>query len=208
MDTSSDFSSPTYDFLIGRGLNLPVPTAEEMARLLIRIGESLRHNNTLHDIVGNRPIVSSSGENYALERAMERFMPERLAELQRARTREVYGHERYGDDTGFGFYLGYDGHEVLWFWVKDYYWRSPNQGPIECIELDAESMTEVLSRFEWAMGPGWFVLEGLVKLAKKEVEAKRERLQKLESQATLLEHTLKLVRATHETLPAPVGLEF
>lgn len=58
MDTSRDFvfQSPTFDFVLGAGRNIPQPTEEECTHILLALAEELSRSGVLRDIIGNRPI--------------------------------------------------------------------------------------------------------------------------------------------------------
>ena len=115
MATSRDFSSPTYDFMIGNGLNMPTPIVEASAHLLIRTAEELWYSGVLRDFVGDNPIMSGM-ENCQLKAALEAIAPERCAQLQRAKARsvlEVYGTLAPGDQTEVKIFLACADHNFV-----------------------------------------------------------------------------------------------
>lgn len=146
VDTSRDYSSPTYDFLSGNGINLPKPTSEEYARRLFAIAERLWDSGVLNSVIGNRTVK----DNSKLREAMERFMPEQYEELKTVRVVElkspVRGEEGYSLDSKVRsrIYLGYSKHDLFWLHTTEWAWRSI--GPISCTILDLPSLIEIFQK--------------------------------------------------------------
>jgi hypothetical protein len=221
MDTSIDQSTVALDFMSGIGVNLPQPTHEQYARRIIAIGERLHKSRVLHGIITASTSASSKlSREFTLRGAMQEFLPERYEALKNARFMQVKDTSGNRGDLGHGgkgvstyLYLGYDGVEVLWFWVEAYKYdhRSPRtdgkSGPIACIELDVASMTEIFSRFEYATPFPQHIVGWLVQHAKRERDRRREALFEFERQTTLLEVDHNLFDAIDEMPRLPGGLD-
>ena len=213
MDTSSDFSSPTYDFLSGIGMNFPNPTNEEYAYRLFAIAHRLWHSGALSYIIGNSRIR----DEYHLGPAMEKFLPERFEQLKSARAIELK--ERYSQAGGFNYedgvctriYFGYSRDGVLWFSTTEWHWdwRKPDskKGPLSCVELDVDSLARLFSTVDWGVPSPHHLLEHLLDRAREERKERERKLLLVDKQIGLLERDAELFAASIQTPRRSSGFE-
>lgn len=213
MDTSADFSSPTYDFLAGNGANLPNPTDEEYAYRLFAIAQRLWDSHALSHIIGNSRI----GDNRGLATAMSEFLPERFKVLENARAVELHRSGSYvGGNVIVGgvrerIFLGYDTKGPLWLRTTERVWdhRDPNSksGPLSCEELNVAGMARMFSDKNWATPFPEQLLEWLATLVELVCESREAKLLVMRRQHSLLLADLDRFHAAAIEPRKPSGFE-
>lgn len=187
VDTSRDFvfQSPTFDFVLGAGRNIPQPTEEECTHILLALTEELSRSGVLRDIIGNRPIFRSDANSGIWE--LEKGLEEWRDKYQGARALEVVSWSESSILAGTSaetckIYVGIKGRTPYWFFLRFYNHRSAQSGTIECYEMDEDSMIRIFSAYRWAQSVSGLprrILAELVELVDKTLKDKQERVEKM-----------------------------
>jgi hypothetical protein len=181
VDTSHDFNSQTVNFLLGEGMNIPLPTYEDYARVLIALSEELKDRNLLSDIIGNRP----PGDNTVLQQGIALLSDEAQLDYEHSwdklRARNILSLSQYENHALCGalMYLGQVRGRIVWLFIK-----GRAQTVTECVELDTSTNAKVFSdHHDWSMpdvNVGQLALRTLKQETEIEVDRKREKLLNLE----------------------------
>jgi hypothetical protein len=187
MDTSRDYNSPTLDFLLGNGANLPVPADRDLAKLLFVTINNLMEQGILADVIGNRPPEAS--ENYKLAWALDMVPDDSKSHLKTLRAREILTTNCI-DDADHSATIGHDylyvactRSEALWLVV------SARSGTHRLSQLTVESMVDFFSyRTHWATHIGLRILDNLTKVMQDRTVSWQEKASRIERSATSLYH--------------------
>lgn len=192
VDTSRDFNSQTVNFLMGEGVNISLPTYEDYAQVLIRLGGELDNRQLLSDIIGNRPV----SDNALLQQGIALLSNEARLTYEhpwdKLRARNVLSLSRYEDNVLCGalIYLGQVRGRVVWLFIK-----GRAQTVTECAELDANAMAKVFADHQdWSfpdVNVGQLAVRTLRQEIEIEVSRKREKLLNLEKGLALVDTVLE-----------------
>lgn len=187
MDTSRDFifQSPTFDFVLGAGRDIPQPTVEDWTHVLLVLTEELADSGVLQDIIGNRPIFRSE-TNFGIWE-LEEGLKEWKDHYHKARALEVISWSESSLLSGVNaetckVYLGTKGRTHYWFFLRFHNHRSAQSGTIECVDMDDDSMIHIFSRHQWGESVSGLprrILAELVKLVEKALKERLERVEKI-----------------------------
>lgn len=187
MDTSRDFvfQSPTFDFVLGAGRDIPQPTEEECTHVLLALTDELSRSGVLRDIIGNRPIFRSESNSGIWE--LETGLEEWKGQYQGARALEVISWSENSLQGGANaetckVYVGIKGRTPYWFFLRFHNHRSVQSGTVECYEMDEDSMIRIFSAYRWARSASGLprrILAELVDLVDKALKERLERVEKM-----------------------------
>jgi hypothetical protein len=192
MDTSRDYNSPTLDFLLGNGANLPVPADKDLAVLLFVTVNGLMEQGILADIIGNRP--PEAGENYKLAWALDVVPDDSKSHLKTLRARQLLTTNCI-DDADHSAAIGHDylyvactRSEALWLVVSD------RNGTYRLSQLSVDSMVDFFSyHTHWATHVGLRILDNLIKIMRDRTTSWQEKASRIEGSTTSLNHMSKRI---------------
>lgn len=195
MDTSRDFvfQSPTFDFVLGAGRSVPQPTGKECAHILLALTEELSQCGVLHEVVGNRPIFSSSSNHgiWELEKGLNNWKDQ----YQGVRALEVVSWSENSLLNGVNsetckIYIGTKGRVAYWFFLRLHNHRSAQSGVIECYEMDDDAMVRLFSVYRWEGSQSTLprrVLGELIDLTNKALSDRLSRVEKTRSALSMMQ---------------------
>ena len=207
MDTSFDQTSPTLDFMLGNGINLPKPTDEDMARLLFATVVNLHEQGYLADIIGNHPVDAS--ENHRLDWALRTEQNAHMSYLRKYRAKEIRStvwnsplepwitlEENY-------LYLTCSPNHAAWVLLTESVGK-----PIVVSQLTAESMAKFFVDYrDWAQHIGLHILNKLYQLTIEQADRWEEKVRRMKKCTTALEDMNERVRSAF-TEPRTSGTGF
>lgn len=187
VDTSRDFifQSPTFDFALGAGRDIPQPTEEDCTHVLLVLIEELSRSGVLRDIIGNRPIFRSESNSGIWE--LEKGLEEWKDQFQGVRALEVISWSESSLQGGVNaetckVYVGIKGRTPHWFFLRFHNHRSVQSGVVECYEMDEDSMIRTFSAYRWARSVSGLprrILAELIELVDKALKERMERVEKM-----------------------------
>jgi hypothetical protein len=206
------FDSPTFNFIMDDGMDLPRSTNEELARALIATGEELWGDGILENFVDHNFLDDI--DNWMLKDALTALQPDRLAELgEDAAARRIFettGVLDPNNDSMAYLYIGHGeykpfGKGPLWFWIERTAVGEDNNGYVECRALDVVSMTDIFDRSRWPLGE--LIFTALVDAMKKETKQRRASLNQLDKATNGLSRRLAAVKSTSRRPMTSIGIE-
>lgn len=175
MDASRNLTSPTLDFILGKGADLPAPTPEEFARILQVVAEEIRDSDSLEHIVGNRSVFSHNSSVWELAECIK---AKGFPYTDSLRARQIYSHRPSSPERRAGeheeiLYLAYEGQQVMWLWLRRYSHLNSKIGILDCVEINTDNAAKVFGdSTENPKGKHFYlsILQSLVQIMDNEVE--------------------------------------
>jgi hypothetical protein len=190
VDTSRNFSSATFNFVIGSGHHFPAPTPEEYVHILNTVALRLDEVHLLDHVVGNRGVFTDMTGTYELSNYLA-TTPHPYSNKLRAR--RIYARcfsstERSVGDLEDNYYLAYDGKKVMWLWLCQHTHRSDKSGVVDFAEITPDNAIMALGGPEHPVEKHFdgSILESFVEIMNDEVSERKHRLELFEKETLSL----------------------
>jgi hypothetical protein len=207
MSSSHDFSSSTYDFIMGLGARQDEPTCEELAHALFVVTEELRRTGVLEDLIGEDRALSWT--NCRLRDGIQERLSAHSSGLVGATARMI--HEWHYNRSTMQLYVT-DGADVpkhigpLWYFVQFRANAAYDDGYITCEALYSPTLlAQTVSRGDLSAYPEggrdtvFATLVALSDALNDKVAQRRRELEAMTEEATILKIALQRTRSIFES---------
>jgi hypothetical protein len=197
MDTSRDYSSPTYDFVMGKGVNLPRPSYHDYSHIIMGVGEKIESNGLLNDVIGYRTVDTDSHLKKAIEQLAPADATDDESPYGKLRARSIFSLDHGSGErhTVIKFYLGTLKSQLTWIFLHAYDSQSSRSGEIiTCTMPDARGMAKLFFDYQYlAEGKiAQLVLHGLKSNVDLEVKRRHEKLHSFNETLDFINNVVRL----------------